>query len=229
MLHRQQVTGRYITLGVGKREDRKGVMILAGGDSKRLGQPKALLDFNGESLIELMVKKLGGYFDDVLLVTDRRELYQNLSVQITGDMFLHQVKSPLRGIHAGLKFSALPYQFVIACDMPFINMGLVNYMAQFINDYEAVIPFIGGHFQPLHSFYHRSIIGVIEKQLQAGNYKITDFYQMIKHRKIYEDEVNHFDPDHSTFININTAEDYRAASKLIAEKNNTFNRGEESG
>ena len=210
---------------VGKDEKQKGVIILAGGDSKRLGQPKALLDFNGKSLIELMIKNLGGYFDEVLLVTDRRELYQNLSVQITGDLFLHQDKSPLRGIHAGLKYSSLPYQFVAACDMPFINMELVNYMAQFIFDYEAVIPYIGGHFQPLHSFYHQSIVGVIEKQLQEGNYKITDFYQMIKHRKICEDEISCFDPDYFTFININTAEDYRAALKLIAEKK-ILNRGE---
>jgi molybdopterin-guanine dinucleotide biosynthesis protein A len=57
----------------------RGAIILAGGDSKRLGQPKALLDFNGQSLIEKMVGILQSLFNRITLVTDRPELYKDLT------------------------------------------------------------------------------------------------------------------------------------------------------
>lgn len=193
----------------------KGAIILAGGDSKRLGQPKALLDFNGQSLIEKMVDLLKRSFHQITLVTDRPELYKGLPVKITGDLIVDQVKSPLRGIHAGLNASALPYQFVVACDMPYLNLELIDYMEGFASGQDAVVPRIGRYYQPLHAIYHRSCIAVIEKQIQLENYKITDFYAKIKVHFIDETEIKRFDPEQRSFININTWDDYRQALRQL--------------
>ncbi len=128
---------------------------------------------------------------------------------------MNQSKSPLRGIHAGLSCSDFPCQFVVACDMPFINISLVKYMDRFISDYDAVVPRIGGHYQPLHSFYSKKCISIIEHQIKTGNNKVTDFYKMIRLREVTEEEVNRFDPEHRSFININTLDDYDTAIKLL--------------
>lgn len=199
----------------------RGAIILAGGDSKRLGQPKALLDFQGQTLIELMVIRLGHYFDRLTVVTDRPDLYRNLPVRITGDLLVDEHKSPLRGIHAGLSVSDLPYQFVAACDMPFLNLELVKYMEQYAAGYDAVVPRIGEYYQPLHSFYNRSCIGTIEKQLSLGCYKVTDFYDHIKIRFISSAEILRFDPNQESFININTWDDYENALEILANKQKT--------
>lgn len=198
-----------------------GAIILAGGDSKRLGRPKALLDFCGKSLIEMMVERLYGLFDQVTLVTDRPELYAGLPVLITNDLIKVNVKSPLRGIHAGLSVSSLPYQFVVACDMPFLNTELVSYMARFAADYDAVVPRVDSYFQPLHAFYSRSCIDIINRQVEGGFYKVTDFYDNLKIRFIDSAEIKRFDPEEISFTNINTWPDYEQALKIMAAKKKT--------
>lgn len=204
-----------------QKEPGNGAIILAGGDSKRLGRPKALLDLCGKNLIEIMVERLYGVFDQVTLVTDRPELYEGLPVLITGDLIKDKVKSPLRGIHAGLSVSPLPYQFVVACDMPFLNTELISYMDRFAADYDAVVPRVDSYFQPLHAFYSRSCINIISRQIEGGLYKVTDFYDNLEIRFIDSAEIKRFDPEEISFTNINTWLDYEQALKIMAAKEKT--------
>ncbi|MDW7729550.1 MAG: molybdenum cofactor guanylyltransferase [Bacillota bacterium] len=195
-----------------------GAIILAGGDSKRLGRPKALLDFNGKSLIAHLVEMLRELFDQITIVTDRPEPYKRLPVIITGDLIKQKLKSPLRGIHAGLSSSELPFQFVAACDMPFLNPDLIEYMAQFAHDYDAVVPRAGSYFQPLHAFYSRSCIEIIEKQISKDHFKVTDLYSNLKIRFIDSAEIARFDPEELSFFNINTWTDYEQALAIMAKR-----------
>ncbi len=194
----------------------EGAVILAGGDSKRLGRPKSQLDFQGCSLIELMVERLGKSFRRLTIVTDRPELYRHLPVRLASDLLTGQAKSPLRGIHAGLSMADLPYQFVAACDMPFLSLDLIRYMAGFAQSYDAVVPKVGSYFQPLHAFYNRSCISVIEKQLYRKSYKITDFYANLEIRYIDLEEIVRFDPNQKSFFNINTWDDYKRALEIAS-------------
>jgi len=195
-----------------------GAVILAGGDSKRLGRPKALLDFDGTTLIELILRILDPLFTEITVITDRPELYRNLPVRLGGDLFTGSRKSPLRGIHAGLLSSKLPYQFIAACDMPFLNRGLIRHMAEFTSGYDAVVPRIETYFQPLHSFYSRSCAGVIEKQIKTGRCKVTDFYTDLNIKFIGREEIERFDPGQESFININTPADYQKALSVYRRK-----------
>lgn len=200
----------------------QGAIILAGGDSKRLGRPKALLDFHGRSLIEVMVDRLGRLFPEITLVTDRPELYPGLPVRITGDLLNYTDKSPLRGIHAGLNSASHPYQFVAACDMPFLNLDLIKYMARFASSHDAVVPHTGGkYYQPLHAFYKRSCIDIIERQVSLGRYKVSEFYENLEIRFITLPEILRFDPGQESFININTWEDYEKALEIMAGREET--------
>lgn len=195
-----------------------GAVILAGGDSKRLGRPKAWLDFYGQPLVEVVVERLSSLFDEITVVTDKPGQYSHLGVRLTGDRLTGQLKSPLRGIHAGLLSSGRPGQFVVACDMPFINIDLVRYMALYAAEYDAVVPRIGEYYQPLHAFYSRSCAGLIEKQLQGGSYKIIDFYGALRIKHIGPAEIKRFDPDQLSFTNINTRADYERALKIFSKR-----------
>lgn len=196
----------------------RGATILAGGDSKRLGSPKALLKFQDCSLIELIVRRLGEYFDQLILVTDRADLYDHLPVKITNDIIKADEKSPLRGIHAGLSSSSLPHQFVAACDMPFLNLDLISYMEKYAKDYDAVVPRIGNYFQPLHAYYSQNCIEVIERQVHSSRYKVTDFYNQLHVKYVGESEIERFDPQQHSFININRWSDYETALKIFADR-----------
>ncbi len=203
--------------------EQKGAVILAGGDSKRLGQPKALLDFQGKALIELMVGLLSKYFGIITVVTDRPKLYRHLPVTFTQDI-INEEKSPLRGIHAGLSVSGLPYQFVVACDMPFLNLELIHYMSGFAAEYDAVVPRIGKYYQPLHAFYSRSCLRVIEKQLKMEHFKVTELYKHLKIRFISAEELLCFDPAQEAFVNINTWSDYEYALKVFNKRQRIGNK-----
>ncbi len=195
-----------------------GAIILAGGDSKRLGRPKALLEFGDQTLIEMIIAQLSGCFEELTLITDRPELYQGLPVKITGDILKQKEKSPLRGIHAGLSFSDRPWQFVVACDMPFLNLDFIRHMAAYAPDYDAVVPRVGDYYQPLHAFYSRSCIAIIEKQVKAGKNKVIDFYRHLHVKYIGEEEINRFNKQQELFLNINTWEDYQKALDLMSER-----------
>lgn len=195
---------------------RRGAIILAGGDSKRLGQPKALLAFCGSSLIEFMVNRLGLYFQEITVVTDCQDQLRGLQVRLISDLLTIKEKSPLRGIHAGLSASDLPYQFVAACDMPLLNLELIRYMSEFAPYYDAVVPRIDKYFQPLHAFYSRSCIDKIEQRVKQGRYKVTAFYDGLNIKYIGPDEIMRFDPKQESFININTWLDYEQITAIIS-------------
>lgn len=194
-----------------------GAIILAGGDSSRLGCPKPFLELGGLSLIEIAVSRLNLLFEEITVVADRQEHFAYLPVKLTGDLITGRAKSPLRGIHAGLSVSELPFQFVAACDMPFINLELVRYMSTFAPYYDAVVPRIGDYFQPLHAYYHRSCIETIGKQIEQGECKVTAFYDKIRVRHIGYSEIVRFDPGQRSFFNINTWSDYREAQSMLPE------------
>lgn len=194
-----------------------GAVILAGGDSKRLGRPKALLQFGSKTLIRVVIDRLLLLFQQITVVTDRPELFEGLPVRITGDLLTSGPKTPLRGIHAGLSVSALPYQFVTACDMPFINAGLVQYMAALASTYDVVVPRVGEYYQPLHAFYARSCLEPIRDLVEAGEGKVTGFYGGLKVRYIGLHEIIRFDPMQVSFFNINTWDDYREARLRLSE------------
>jgi len=202
-----------------QRAGEKGAIILAGGDSKRLGVAKPLLKLGEESLIEKAVKNLKPFFNHITVVTDHPEIFPPMPVRFVCDLLTGYAKNPLRGIHAGLSASPLPYQFVLACDMPFINLDLIGYMARFASRYDVVVPCIGSYYQPLHAFYSRSCIEAIRRQLEQNGGKVTSFYHSVRVRQIGADEIIQYDPQQLAFFNINTWDDYRAAKEILASVN----------
>lgn len=199
-----------------QQNEPQGAVILAGGKSLRLGRPKPLLKLGGVTLIEMIIDRLIPFFQQITVVTDRRELFSGLPVLLTGDLLTGYEKSPLRGIHAGLSASDLPYQFVVACDMPFLNLDLIKHMAVFAPVYDAVVPRIGDYHQPLHAFYRRSCLEPIRRQVEKEEFKITGFYAGLKVKYIDSAEIAEFDPCQKSFFNINTWTDYEEAMRLLA-------------
>jgi len=81
-----------------------GIIILAGGQSSRMGRDKALLELGEYTLIEYIVNKVKTFgFDEIILVTNQVEKYSFLDVKIVKDFF--PGLGPLAGIHAGLFYS----------------------------------------------------------------------------------------------------------------------------
>jgi molybdopterin-guanine dinucleotide biosynthesis protein A len=53
----------------------KNAIILAAGASERLGQPKALVEINGETLTEIIIKRLKKHNLDIIIVTRSKSCF----------------------------------------------------------------------------------------------------------------------------------------------------------
>jgi molybdopterin-guanine dinucleotide biosynthesis protein A len=189
-------------------------ILLAGGDSKRMGMNKAFLKLGKERLIDIAFRKLDNLFSEVVIVADRWQELSYLPARFTGDLFKNGQKCALRGLHAGLSLSNSPSSFVMGCDMPFLSLSLIRYMSRFATDFDVVVPRLGEYHQPLFAFYKKSILGIITQRLEEKKLRLTGLYPYLNIKEIGEETVKHFDPQMLSFYNVNTQENYHRAKKL---------------
>lgn len=180
-------------------------IVLAGGLSTRMGRDKATLPFSGSDLLHTVLARLAPVCDHLIVVSNIQREILVPDVIVVPDKYPQC--GPLAGMHAGLKASATAYNFVVACDMPFLSTEAVAYMAAAAQGFDAAVPFIDGYYHPLHAVYHQNCLSFIEQTLQDGNYRVLDFYAKVRLRQISAAELRRFDPQLKTLDNINTPED----------------------
>ena len=184
-------------------------VVLAGGKSSRMGRPKAMLPFGGEPLIVQVVRRLSLLFPDIVVVAAPGQELPELPVTLVHDEVAHQ--GPVGGICYGLGACDSAAAFVTSCDVPFLSLPLVSHLASRLPQHDVVAPYWEGRFQPLHAVYRRSVLPLLERQLQRGELRPVFLYDKVRTLKVEEDEVRAFDPDGSSFFNMNAPEDYAAA------------------
>jgi molybdopterin-guanine dinucleotide biosynthesis protein A len=187
-------------------------VVLAGGRSSRLGQDKAFLRINGQFLIETILEKLAQLSDEVIVVADDIEKYEQFEAVVVGDVFPGQ--GALGGIYSGLRAATRGRSLVVACDMPFLNLSLLSYMQGLAPQYDVVIPRMGRLTEAVHAIYSYNCLPFIEEQLQAGDLRIISFFPQVRVRYVDCDEMDTFDPKHLSFFNINSQADLDKAREL---------------
>ncbi len=194
-----------LLLPAGKIPGVTGV-ILAGGRSSRMGRNKALLEFGGSPLIETVYRTMAGLFDQVVVVTNDPEDYQFLPCPKIPDIFVGG--GSMAGIHAGLSWSSTQRIFVAACDMPFLDPGVVRALAGLMGDEDILVPESDGGLEPLHAFYAKGAIPAMEEVLTAERKKIVDLLLIMGVRVVPAREVALLSPGFASFRNINLPEEY---------------------
>ena len=182
-------------------------IILAGGKSTRMGFDKQLLQIDERRLMDSLIHKLNKEFEEIIIVTNRPELYIGLSHIITRDILLD--KGPLGGIHAGLGLSSSKYAFVVACDMPNINMEYVKHMKKSMTNEDSIgcVTEFGDWIEPFSSFFSKDLIQPIERYLKTNRRSINGLIEDLDITYISEDEARKFSPNWAMFLNLNTKED----------------------
>lgn len=170
-----------------------------------MGQNKAFIKIEGVPIIHRISGLFKELFQEVIIVTNEKELFENLDLKIYTD--IHPNKGALGGLYTGIYFSKFNYSFCVACDMPFINKSLVQYLAKNIDGEEVIVPRTKDGLQPLHALYSKSCLHPIKRVIDQGKYKIIDFYRLVKVRIVEEDEFISLDPSKGSFINVNTPDE----------------------
>ena len=192
-------------------------IVLVGGKCLRLGRNKALERVGNKNLLERVLATLSLLESDIILVA--AENGNSLSLtgypQLRKTIDTYSGKGPLGGIYTGLVESSSFYNLVVACDMPFLNRALLQYMVELASDYDLVVPRVGKLVEPLHAVYSKHCLEPIEYLLKRGNLSIINLFRLVKVRYVEAREIDRFDPKHLSFLNVNTEADLEKAKELM--------------
>ena len=191
-------------------------IILAGGLSTRMGLDKALLAAGDCTMIQSLVTRFAREMGPVIVVLrpDQKLVTENASTVYD----LHRGVGPLGGLYAGLLASHEDGNFVLACDMPFANPELANYILSQLADHDAVVPMPARGPEPLHAAYRKSCLPIVESSIAAGRLRMRDVLDRLDVIHISEGELRKRDPELRSFFNVNTPEDYEEAVRLADEQ-----------
>ncbi len=183
-------------------------LILAGGENKRIPVVKGFLEIQNRKIIEKNLGLLKRLFKRVLISANAPELYFYLGSPMVGDVL--DSRGPMTGILSALVSTEASDIFVIACDMPYINAILIQYIVErWDNRFDAAIPLHEQKPQPLFGIYSKRIADKMEWSIKTGRRSVRDFLKEIAVYYISEEEVKSIDRKGRSFVNINTAEDYK--------------------
>lgn len=137
-------------------------IILAGGFSSRMGQPKAALRLNGKTLLEHQVEKLSALGIEEILVAGWEDCPPG-TVYVQ-DVYPH--RGPLSGIHAGLCEIKGESALVLPVDMPLVPPETLG---QLIENHAAPITVLshGGFLEPLVGIYDASLSPLCARILRS--------------------------------------------------------------
>lgn len=180
-------------------------IILAGGQSTRLGQNKAFIEIDGQILVERVARRLYRVVAQIVLVTNSPDEFAFVGLPMTADLI--PGVGAAGGLHAGLSAIGTEYGFVVGCDMPFLNVSLMRYLISLREGYDVVIPRLGQYHEPLHAVYSRRCLATIEERVRSGRRRILDVCRDMRVRYVDEIEIDLHDPHHLSFFNINDPQD----------------------
>jgi len=174
-------------------------VIMAGGKSSRMGSDKGLLLFKGKMLVQYGIDLLTPFCSELLISTNNSD-YLQFGLPLIADEIPYC--GPMGGIYSSLKASKTEYILVVACDMPFVSATTINLLLENIRGFDCVVPMVKDKLEPLCGVYSKSLIKVIEDQIQMKELALSNMILNSNYRIIYiTNEVN-------DFMNLNTPEDF---------------------
>lgn len=207
------------------RYDGIGAAVLAGGAGKRFGGAgKYAMELGGARVMDAVLETVGALFGEVAIVASAaneaalRSEYGG-SFGVFRDII--ENAGPLGAVHSALSNSSAGAVFCVACDMPFLDRGLIRAMAEaFVTApcgcHDALVPRYGGLIEPLHSIYSRGLSVKIEERITlTGDLSIA---ALIRRSRTEYFELADTPSTHRAFFNINTLPDAIAAGAGVRFK-----------
>ena len=193
-------------------------IVLAGGKSTRMGTSKAMLPFGAETMLQRIVRVLGGVVSPLVVVAAAGQELPPLPPDVIVTRDEREARGPLEGLRAGLK--ALPegvdVAYVTSCDVPLLVPGFVREMLELSRGYDVAVMEIDGFTHPLSAIYRRAALPHIESLLAQDRLRPVFLFEAVRTRRVSPNEITS-DPDLRTLRNLNTRDDYERALAEAAD------------
>lgn len=201
-----------------QRVDDVTAFVLAGGNSKRMGQDKALLRLCGETLLERARRLAKSVTEDVRIVGDPAKF--GAYGPVVEDIYPR--RGPLGGIHAALMQTQTDLNLVLAVDTPFMEERFLDFLVSEARTGNAVVtvPRAGKYLHPLCAVYRREFVTASERALIRGQNKIDALFATVPTTVVEEEEMIRLGFRSEMFRNLNTPEEWQTAQASLREREN---------
>ncbi|MHA6481434.1 molybdenum cofactor guanylyltransferase [Paenibacillus sp. strain BS8-2] len=189
-------------------------LILAGGQSSRMGQDKALLVIDGHTLLGRLIgaMRVALSGDIVIAVhsSEREALYrERLGTLPQGVRFVYDripEAGPLGGLAAGLASLPAGYAYVAACDSPELSP---SWVARLLAEASAEqgVRVVAARGEPLHALYHTEAFGLAEEALALGDYRLRLLLRRLNAKEL---ELGEREKAAYGLFNLNTPEQFES-------------------
>lgn len=211
-------------------------IILAGGASRRMGHDKAWIELDGKFFVARVMDALRQACSEILIVTNA-DGFEKLNVRIVRDEF--PGTGSLGGLYSGLNAAENELAVAVACDMPFLNHSLVQFLISLSTDYDIVIP--SGYdtkrrgderkperaaqlntakklnLHPLHAVYRKTCLPPMRDAILQNDLRMISFHDAVRVKIVEQCEIEKFDPQLVSLWNVNTPEEL-ARAKNFSQK-----------
>jgi len=195
-----------------------GGIVLCGGQSTRMGRPKAYLPFGPELMLQRVVRILSDVVSPVVVVAAVGQDVPDLpaGVEVIRDEF--EALGPLAGLAAGLAAleGRVAAAYASSCDVPLLTAGFVKFIIAALHesergDYDIAIPRDGNFYHPLAAVYSTRLSQVARDLVAANRLRPVFLLEQSRAREIDVAELCRVDPELHSLRNINTPAEYAAA------------------
>jgi molybdopterin-guanine dinucleotide biosynthesis protein A len=191
-------------------------LVFAGGESRRMGRDKALLEIGGATLLQravTLVRRAGG----TPFVVGRRRPPD----QVSGAQQIDEVSragrpasGPLMALRWGLADGGAERVLALACDLPFVTVDLIHHLIAQSGGVDMVVPRCGGVMHVLAAVYTCDCLPAIDRRLATGQRAVHGLIDDLRVRIVDEDELARFGGAR-LLDNINTPEDLARAKAVL--------------
>jgi molybdopterin-guanine dinucleotide biosynthesis protein A len=154
------------------------LLVLAGGEGRRMGRTKAWLEVGETTLVRWVIDRLSSSFAEVIVsFAEPEQVRELMHYRIVFDR--KPSAGPLAGLEAGLEAARNEVAFAVACDMPYVTPEIAEMAVAASAGCDAAIPRIDGRAEPTCAAYRRSALARITVALDAGRYKASDLAEQL--------------------------------------------------
>src|SRR5436309_12456781 len=193
--------------------------ILAGGGSTRFGRDKALVEVGGRPMLERMIELLRRVTNQVRIVAVPSK-YAAFGAEIVEDRWPGE--GPLGGIITALENAArsprgYEWNLIVSCDMPFLTPDWLQFLANRAakSNAQVVFPHSASGPEPLCACWQTAAAAKLRSGFARGVRKVTEGIALLRAEVLDEADGKRFDSAGRLFWNMNTAEDYEEARRIL--------------
>src|SRR5260370_14812367 len=190
-----------------------GGIVLCGGQSRRMGRPKAWLPFGGEFMLARGVRLLAQAVQRIVLAAAPDQAVPPLPAEIAIVRDEEKDRGRLEGLAAGLTALAgkVDAAYLSSCDVPFLLPAFVRRLINLLGEHSICVPKVGDRHHPLAAVYRIDVLDTVRSLLAENCLRPVFLFEKVSTRVVPQTELADADAAMQSLRNLNTLEDYQAA------------------